>query len=987
VKRELLFAICLILLCTHRGFAQKAVLYFLNEKNGLSDNQANCFLQDSKGMMWLGTSYGLNRYDGSRFTVYRKENSHLCDNVIVEIAEDHRQQLWIATSNGLSKYDLNTHRFESYFFNNQTHLQNAFSSVVCCGDTILLGTENGVLIFDAKKSQFARRIQPVGSDGANRITKIYKDSKQRIWLCTYNGLWQYNLMTGNSEVPCSKSGVSDPLKHELVNDIIEMPEDNFWVGTWSKGLFSFNVNSPQPKSWLQIKGSHTNVITLAKLQNEQHITELWLSNTLSTLHIENRSVEIRDFFGNSPYPDINVHKLYTDRHNMLWIATNAGIYVYDPAVQYFNTHLLTDGTPYTTQGVSLLTHGDGYWMGGENVNSLVLYDIDSKVKDNLSALLHDHVAVLNIQRDKQGCLWLSTNKGIYISDPAISRFKHWSEQSGDLNCLPRNFINGVFHCSDSSLLIFPWRMGIWQKRKSQSFLPLQNRKHDTLLQNSNIAKAIEDSFGHIWLADYDHGFHRYDKSTGQVTTLIRDVRFTNIYLQNQKIWLASSRSLIETDIQTSVSTEYPFPEGKDKLTFNFITDSMGGIWVATKTGLLYFDTLSKSYRCFTVNDGLYTNYLDVNFALLGNGHILMAGSTFVTTFNPAQMRAVKPTPELLLTEIIGNSRTIPVRNNQFETDWKENTLTFNWAFLNYNNPLENEYFYKMDGIDKGWIDAGNTGRAFYNNLQPGTYTFHYKGRSSDHRLSANQSIQFIVRPPYWKTGWFRAILLLCAGFLFYKITRYITQKNLKERISQLEKRQAIEKERNRISRDMHDELGSGLTKIAILSEVVKKAPDEKNKIIDKISYTARLLVSNLDEMVWSLNPHNDTLQQLIAYVSEHAEPFFESTEIDFEHIIPEIIPHVVLQEEQRRAIFLCIKEFLNNSLKHSNATSVMIRWTFSGNYFCCILQDNGQGFDLNERKKKGNGLLNMESRIREIKAGFQIESNEKGTMLSITCNY
>jgi signal transduction histidine kinase len=710
---------------------------------------------------------------------------------------------------------------------------------------------------------------------------------------------------------------------------------------------------------------------------------LWLSNQLSTLRTTEKKFELHHFFGDSPYPDISVLKLYTDRHNMLWIATNAGVYMYDPSVQFFSTHLLTNGIPYTTQGVSLLSHPEGYWMGGENFNSLVFCDLQHNIKKNYSALLHDHVAVLNIMQDLQGRLWLSTNKGIYISDAAVTKFMHWSEQSAGTERLPRDFVNSVFHTSDSSVWIFPWRMGIWKMNQQQRFEPLQSRKHDTLLQNSNIARAVEDTLGHIWLADYDHGFHRYDKETGEVTTLIRDVCFSNIYLLHNKIWLASSHALIETDIRNSSMRFYPFPEGKDKFTFNFIPDQHHGMWIATKTGLLYFNIQSKSYRCFTVSDGLYSNYLDVSFAQLSNGKIMMAGSTFVTTFDPEKLNATDPAPALLLTEIRSNKHFIKISDHNFQTPWNENSLNFSWAFLNYKNPLGNEYFYKMDGVDADWISAGNSGKAFYNNLQPGSYTFHYKARSSDYRLESEQTISFRVKPPYWQTWWFRIMMLLCTGFIFYRFIRYISQKNLKEKIMLLEKKQAIERERNRISRDMHDELGSGLTKIAILSEVMKKAPDERNAVIDKISDTARSLVGNLDEMVWSLNPHNDTLQQLIAYVSEHGVQFFENTEIDFDQVIPDEIPQHILQEEKRRALFLCIKEFFNNTLKHSKARRVMITWSFTDQYFYCILTDDGIGFDIHNADKSRSGLRNMESRMREIKAGFELHSDDAGTMLRI----
>jgi signal transduction histidine kinase len=140
-------------------------------------------------------------------------------------------------------------------------------------------------------------------------------------------------------------------------------------------------------------------------------------------------------------------------------------------------------------------------------------------------------------------------------------------------------------------------------------------------------------------------------------------------------------------------------------------------------------------------------------------------------------------------------------------------------------------------------------------------------------------------------------------------------------------------------------------------------------------------------MVWALNPHNDTLQQLIAYVSEHAIAFFENTAIEFDQEIPDEIPHILLDEEKRRALFLCIKEFLNNTLKHSGASQVKINWFFLKDGFRFTMKDNGHGFDIEETAKGGNGLRNMENRMKEIKASYLLHSDAEGTRVTVEYLY
>lgn len=190
-------------------------------------------------------------------------------------------------------------------------------------------------------------------------------------------------------------------------------------------------------------------------------------------------------------------------------------------------------------------------------------------------------------------------------------------------------------------------------------------------------------------------------------------------------------------------------------------------------------------------------------------------------------------------------------------------------------------------------------------------------------------------------------------------------------------------ERNRIAKDMHDELGSGLTKIAILTEVIKKDPLNAEKNIDKISETSRQLVDNLDEMVWSLNPKNDSLDKLMGYLAEYVNQFLEATTIKPIIILPVIITPIYVSEERRRNIFMVLKEFLNNTVKYSTAKSFTLQMIQFNTTFTLVLKDDGKGFDINKVSKMGNGLKNMQQRINNVGGKANLESNNTGTSLEM----
>jgi signal transduction histidine kinase len=217
--------------------------------------------------------------------------------------------------------------------------------------------------------------------------------------------------------------------------------------------------------------------------------------------------------------------------------------------------------------------------------------------------------------------------------------------------------------------------------------------------------------------------------------------------------------------------------------------------------------------------------------------------------------------------------------------------------------------------------------------------------------------------------------------------RYISQRNLKEKLLRLEKEQAIEKERNRISRDMHDDLGSGLTKIAIMSEVVKKQihePEKARQQLENISESSRELVDSLQDIIWILNPRNDTLESLAAYIREYALKFFEPLGVDIQFNYSEDFPVIKLSEEVRRNIFLVIKESFNNIGKHAWCNKIEMAIEQQVSLITLTIKDDGRGFDINKVRLFGNGLVNMQNRIEQVGGKYTIISEPgKGTKTKI----
>ncbi|MCW3075194.1 MAG: hypothetical protein JWP69_2263 [Flaviaesturariibacter sp.] len=242
----------------------------------------------------------------------------------------------------------------------------------------------------------------------------------------------------------------------------------------------------------------------------------------------------------------------------------------------------------------------------------------------------------------------------------------------------------------------------------------------------------------------------------------------------------------------------------------------------------------------------------------------------------------------------------------------------------------------------------------------------------------------LASPPVWQRWWFYALLVTATVAITIWLTKRIAFQKLRKRLQKLEKQAAVEAERYRISRDMHDEIGSGLTHIALLSELIQtqqKRDEELQKDVGTISASARKLVESMSEIIWTLNPQNDTLENLLAYLREQTGRYFEPFALDYAIQFPDNLPPISLTDEERRNLFLTAKEALHNALKHSGATKVLLRIVYQESRVHFYIEDNGRGFDKAKARPGSNGLKIMERRMTDMGGGFAITTLPTGTVV------
>jgi signal transduction histidine kinase len=322
---------------------------------------------------------------------------------------------------------------------------------------------------------------------------------------------------------------------------------------------------------------------------------------------------------------------------------------------------------------------------------------------------------------------------------------------------------------------------------------------------------------------------------------------------------------------------------------------------------------------------------------------------------------------------------------------RTSSLEFKFTAIALTAPDKTRFRHKLEGADPQWVESDVARPAHYSSLPPGRYRFLVNARSADGIWNEQgASISLEILPPVWRAWWF---ILLCGVALvgsIWMVVRYVSLRHMRVQLHESEQRRAMERERTRIAQDMHDEIGSKLTRISFLSEVARQDAKEPSEggTVEAIADTSRELLKALDEIVWAVNPRNDNLEHLAGYLEQYAREYYQVTPVECLITVPAVLPRVELTAEFRHNVFLAFEEALGNTLKHANPSRVNITMSVEGNTFGIRVQDDGRGFEVNAAtgSMRHNGLINMRTRLRTVGGDCQTSSQPgKGTTVRLTC--
>ncbi len=465
------------------------------------------------------------------------------------------------------------------------------------------------------------------------------------------------------------------------------------------------------------------------------------------------------------------------------------------------------------------------------------------------------------------------------------------------------------------------------------------------------------------------------------------------------LWLGTADGLCRFDRKTLRVRRFSLP---NNVVFAIQEDAHGHLWCGTAKGLVEFDPAKEVVvRVLRPIDGLPSWSFNRGASMKSRrtGELFFGTNEGLCWFHPDSLRQADVKPLVAFTKCSitrenGTDSTLAVQagtahfaGGAIELFHHDKGFSFEMAALDFKSPADNEYAYKLDGFDKDWNSSGNRRFASYTSLPDGEYTLRIKAANADGVWNeAATTLRIRVRPPFWRTWWFLSLGVIAVLGSTVSSTRFVLRRRLetrlaKERLEQqiererLEKALELERERRRISQDIHDEVGAGLTKILMLSQSASENTAQPNK---EISTTAQGVIDGMQEIIWSINPKNDTLQSLVAFIRSYGREFTHSAGMIFIFDTPEDLAATPLRTDVRRNVFLAVKEALNNAVKYSAATEIRVGLEIQPSVYIFTIADNGKGFVPDAERlptvRGGNGLENMLLRMEEIGGSFCMES-------------
>jgi ligand-binding sensor domain-containing protein/signal transduction histidine kinase len=1021
-------------------YAQQLPVRIYTTADGLAHDHVRRIVLDSRGFLWFCTMQGLNRFDGQRFVEYSVRDG-LGSASVFDLLETREGDYWVATEAGVSRFaraQVNrdgvarppagpAQLFTSYSVG--TKLENSAHALYQDrAGRILVGTEHGVVqIEEARDGRVTFRALDLGfqvpANGTLHVRAFLEDREGSLWIGTSRGVAR-RLPSGDFvEHPLAPAGQPD-----YVRALLQDRRGRIWVGH-KFGLIAFVPESHTVVAARQAVSANRFVARDAGPPSQARLGplpeapgvayrydaaiggkgvrsvyaapdgDLWFAQNNGLGHLDGERYRVYSVDHGITGDAINV--ITADANGSLWIGTDT------------NGASRLDRSGFTTYSIEKRVQRG--WVGAISENRHgTLYAIDG-LTGAINFLEHDQFVPVrpNVPasvawasrgfprkaiEDHLGDWWVPTAEGLYRF-PGGDDVRQLAQVRPRAVYTTRDGLAGdrVYQAFEDS------RGDIWlgTNPSGQDVVTRWQRKTgafrrysvaDGLRTRTDVHFAAanafaEDAAGNVWIGFAGGGLARF--ASGVITFFtpadgVAAGELGHLFIDSRgRLWIGShTRGVSRVDTPAAERPEFQTYTVHDGLASDNVRsiseDRWGRIHLGTARGVDRLDPETGRIRHFTTADGLTNN--EVWSAFRDRHETLWFGTlNGVSRFVPQLEGAAQP-PGILIDglRIAGAVFPLPelgasaITTHALES--RENSLQIDVLSLGARVGGNRRYQYRLEGADGEWSDPTATRTIFYSNLAPGRYRFTVRAVDADDQVSAiPAAVSFQILTPIWQRWWFVAAALLTVGVGAHALHRHRVRRLLE-----------LERVRTRIATDLHDDIGSSLSQIAILSEVVRQRvgghEESVREPLSQITGASSELMDSMSDIVWAIDPRKDHLSDLTHRMRRFSSDVFTARHIAFEFHAPDAARDIELGADVRRQVFLIFKESVNNIVRHSNCSSAAVAFSASRDHITLRISDNGTGFDT-AGQWDGHGLSSMRKRTQELGGTLQVVSNNVGGTL------
>lgn len=946
------FLIIILLACCILALAQTLPNRRYTTRDGLVADRITVITQDQQGFMWMGSLFGLSRYDGTRFTTIKLPASQQYKSVTSLIALNNKVYAGFVFAGGLMEYDKG--RVTAYTIKpGNKGAENDIMSLSSQGQDVLVA--NGINeVYRFRNKKFEKLFRVDTSFGI-----MAADKNGRIWISTSKGLLLYQ--HGSLTAPGIAGG-----------SILFMQNTN-------RGMMVVRM-TPEQRTIIEIFDDNLRSTKLWQTGYVRHIpfqqnngNNFWGIDINRGLFRLTPKGDI-SFFASASYLDPEIKYLFADRESNLWMATDPGVLKVSnvPALSYEFSELAPGGGDVVSSKDSIT------WCN----NAKHLYQVKNNVLKKMPEFRNrGNMGYLGTMKmDENNNLWIcGWDRGLwklrYENDKLVTNefIGSYQNKTVNVNCLATDGEGNVWAAGNTG--IFHIRNGkiaghfiVTGKEGATAFITAiaVDKKRKELWVGENTSGLIHLSYTQNGNSLSYKVLDYFGTKEGLTDTYIRSLEFDS----KDNLWIGTRLGGI---FRVTRNKNYNIQHygAQNRLSCTRVTDiaeeNGNAVWFATCDGIFRFSHASETWQRYNVSDGLlgaeiFSVSADTNnvWAVSGQG---VTNVHYGTSIN-------SPAPQINITQVsvLGQEDTSALLLQQpKKLSADESSISFVFAGTSYTDEKKIRYKYMLEGYDKDWSPPVQSNNVNYASLPFGEYTFKVLASNGTKWSEQPATFSFHVIRPFYKSFWFIALIVCLIGLSFYFIRIYRLKQKLK-----------LEKLRVNIARDLHDDIGSALGSINLLSEnatrrlATTKSVEEVEGVFKKIGYSAQSMLDSMDDIIWTINPEKDSLEDLLIRMREFAIPLLEAKNITFD-INMNAVDGVKPSMEIKRNIYLVFKEAIFNIIRHSGATMVNIKASFTSRSYHLTISDNGKGFLPNTASSR-HGLKNMQKRADLSDARLEIRS-------------